>query len=328
MISVVIPAYNAAGTIAGTLHALRCQTMPRHHYEIVVVDDGSSDGTCQVVGQYVRRDESPTVQLIRQAHQGAAAARNAGAYAAQGDIIVFLDSDCVPAPDWLENLVAPLAWDDVVGGSGYVRTRQRSLLPRFVQLEYDERYERVAQREYIDFISSATAAYQREAFIEAGGFDTAMLGAEDVDLSFRLAGAGRKLVFVPDAVVYHTHPETLQAYVIRKFKYAFWRANVYGRYPRKVADDSRTPHTQKLQILLSPLVGMSILGSVLWRPLRLVAALTSAGFLASSAGFVKRVWRADPLVALVAPFLQLVSAWAAAAGLAAGIANRAVDGRQ
>lgn len=352
MISVVIPAYNAAHTITAGLRALEDQTVPRHRYEIIVVDDGSADDTADVVEQYIqsealtsqlghsgnpagsatlagerqlephRAEELSSIRLICQHHRGAAAARNTGAQAARGDVVVFLDADCVPASDWLECLVAPLGVDSVVGAGGRVRTQQQGLLPRFVQLEYDDRYNRIARHRYIDFISSATAAYRRDAFLRVDGFDTTMLGAEDVDLSFRLAEAGHKLVFAPDAVVYHTHPESLWAYVRRKFRYAFWRAAVYGRHPGKVAADSRTPQSQKLQIALAPIIGLSLLGGLVWRPLLVVAGIALVVFLATAAGLVRRAWRTDPLIGLGAPMFLLASACAAAAGLAAGILRR------
>jgi len=336
--SVVIPAYNAAGTITASLQALQNQTVPCQQYEIIVVDDGSTDGTSEVVEQFIQSheltaearqpagglgDELPAaLKLLRQPHRGAAAARNAGAQAARGDIIIFLDADCAPAPDWLERLAASLTGDGVAGAGGRVSTQQRGLIPRFVQLEYDERYERVARRRYIDFISSATAAYREPAFHEIGGFDTTMLGAEDVDLSFRLAEAGHKLVFAPDAIVYHTHPESLWAYVRRKFKYAFWRAALYGRHPGKMAADSRTPQTQKLQIVLAPIIGLCAIGGVVWRPLLLVAGVAAGVFLATAVAFMRRAWQTDPLIALLSPVLLFASAVAAAAGLAAGLLQR------
>lgn len=351
MISIVIPTYNAAGTITAGLRALQHQTIPHHQCEIIVVDDGSTDDTTEIVEQFIALaglpteqahalavtphtvnstepppagDQGPTVaiKLLQQSHQGAAAARNTGAQAARGDTIVFLDADCVPAPDWLERLVALLNSESVVGAGGRVQTHQPGLLPRFIQMEYDERYDRIAQHRYIDFISSATAAYRRDAFQEIGGFDTTMLGAEDVDLSFRLAEADYKLVFASDAVVYHTHPESLWAYVRRKFKYAFWRAAVYGRHPGKVAGDSRTPQTQKLQIALAPVIGMSLVGGLMWRPLFLVAGIGLGAFLATAAGFIRRAWQTDRAISLSAPLFLLASAGAAAAGLAAGILHR------
>ncbi len=330
MVSVVIPAHNAAGTIAASLRALENQTIPRHLYEIIVVDDGSTDGTAEAARQFMPSSGSanpsdetaPLAKLIRQPHQGAAAARNAGARVARGDVILFLDADCIPAPDWLERMLSHVSMDGVAGAGGRIQTRQQCLIPRFIQIEYDERYERVARYRSVDFVSSATAAYRRETFQAIGGFDTAMLGAEDVDLSFRLAEAGYKLVFAPDAVVYHPHPVTLWAYVRRKFQYARWRAAVYSRHPRKVADDSRTPQAQKLQIALAPIIVLGLLSGMVWRPLLIMAGLAAGAFLATAGSLMRRAWQVDPRIALASPALLFASAMAAAAGLAVGTFQR------
>ena len=89
LISVVIPAYNAQDDLGNRLDALERQTVPREEYEIIVVNDGSSDGTREIA---TRRDAI----LISQPHRGAAATRNAGAHRAHGEIILFTDADCVP----------------------------------------------------------------------------------------------------------------------------------------------------------------------------------------------------------------------------------------
>ena len=130
MISVVVPAYNAREAIAECLEALLHQTVPRDRYEVIVVDDGSSDGTAEVVRPY-------GVKLLQQANQGPAAARNLGVAHAQGEIILFTDADCAPHADWIEQLTRPLLDDEIVGSKGVYRTRQRGLLPRFIQLEYE-----------------------------------------------------------------------------------------------------------------------------------------------------------------------------------------------
>jgi glycosyltransferase involved in cell wall biosynthesis len=105
-VSVVVPAFNAAGTLGDCLTALLNQSVPRSSYEIIVVDDGSLDATADVATSYCDQG----VRLVRQHNQGAAGARNTGVAHAGGDLLLFTDSDCAPQPDWIERMVA--AFDD------------------------------------------------------------------------------------------------------------------------------------------------------------------------------------------------------------------------
>ena len=117
--SVIIPAYNAEKHLPACLQALQSQTIDRSLYEVIVVDDGSTDRTALVCGDF------PGVRVLSQANQGPAAARNNGAKTAQADIVLFTDSDCEPFPDWIEQMISPFLRDaDVVGVKGAYRTRQ------------------------------------------------------------------------------------------------------------------------------------------------------------------------------------------------------------
>lgn len=238
--SVIIPAYNSADTIEDTLKALKNQT--EKGFEVIAVDDGSTDDTREVVSRY-------PVKLLNQGHRGPAAARNLGAKMAKGDVLVFTDSDCVPAKDWLEEMLKPLKDPNIVGAQGRYETKQRELIALFAQYEIEERYERMRKREYIDFIGSYSAAYRRKVFLEVGGFDETfpMASGEDPDLSFRLAEKYR-MVFNPKAVVFHHHPDTLPSYLKKKFYRAYWRVVLYKKHAGKMVKDTYTPQTLKLQI--------------------------------------------------------------------------------
>jgi glycosyltransferase involved in cell wall biosynthesis len=101
LISAVVPTFNRIATLRQTLTALAAQDYP--DYEIIVVDDGSSDGTGDVVTR-----EFPAVRYVRQPNRGPAAARNVGIRAALGDIVAFTDDDCLPPVDWLSRLAGRL----------------------------------------------------------------------------------------------------------------------------------------------------------------------------------------------------------------------------
>jgi len=320
LISVVVPAYNAREAIAECLEALLHQTVPRDRYEVIVVDDGSSDGTAEVVRPY-------GVKLLQQANQGPAAARNLGVAHAQGEIILFTDADCAPHADWIEQLTRPLLDDEIVGSKGVYRTRQRGLLPRFIQLEYEEKYERLGKRRYIDFVDAYSAGYRRDVFLAAGGFDEVfpVPSAEDVELSFRLASQGYRLVFVPQARVNHRHAESLWTYLRRKFNYGYWRVLVYSRYPRKALADSHTPQSLKAQVILAMLAASLVAGLVVMLAPWEVAASSLLIFLASTLPFVLRAVRQDVTVGLLSPFLLFLRGLALGVGLLVGAVHLAAE---
>ncbi len=165
------------------------------------------------------------MRLINQANGGPAAARNRGALEAQGAIILFTDDDCVPMPDWLDAMLEPFQDPEVIGVKGVYRTRQKSVVARFVQIEYEDRYRLMAGLPCIDFIDTYSAAFRRDRFLEMNGYDTSfpVACAEDIELSYRMSARGWKMKFVPGAIVYHTHPDTLWRYLKKKYKFAFWR---------------------------------------------------------------------------------------------------------
>ncbi len=251
--SVIIPAYNAAHTIQACLAALHQQTiLPA---EIIVVDDGSKDATPALVREY------PRVKLITQSNQGPARARNVGAGKAVGDIIVFLDSDCVPEKNWLEEILSPFDDESIVGVQGAYRSHQKSIVARFDQLDIETRYHRMEKafaQGKLDWIGSYSAAYRRSVFAASKGFDETFPKAsgEDAELSYRLASQGKKLAFNPSAIVYHTHPETLGKYLKIKFFRAYWRMRMYVKFPQKMVADSYTPQSLKAGIIAGPLVGV------------------------------------------------------------------------
>ena len=108
------------------------------------------------------------VIVLSQTNAGPAAARNPGARAAAGDILLFTDADCVPASDWVERMVAPFADPAVAGTKGEYRTRQRALIARFVQQEYQDRYDRMVGQSSIYFVDTYSAGYRRNLFLAAG----------------------------------------------------------------------------------------------------------------------------------------------------------------
>ena len=311
--SIVVPTYNGARRIGKCLDALVSQPFGQQ-VEILVVNDGSSDDTASVVHSF------SGVRLINQSNAGPAAARNRGAREARGSIILFTDDDCVPMPGWIDAMLAPFQNPEVVGAKGVYRTRQTALVARFVQIEYEDRYRLMANQRDIDFVDTYSAAFRRERFLEMGGYDTSfpVACAEDAELSYRMSARGWKMRFVPEAVVYHTHPDDLASYLRKKYKFAFWRMLAVRKNPAKGVKDSHTPQIMKLQLLLAPLLLIAATIDFAMRPAIPVSALAMAMFLLSTLPFAWRAVRKDAKVGMLSPFLLAARAGAQFLGVARG----------
>ena len=313
-VSIVIPTFNGAARIGKCLEALLPQTAPISA-EILVVDDGSSDGTRDVVSRYA------SVRLISQANAGPAAARNRGALEAKGTIILFTDDDCVPTSDWLAAMTKPFEDPEVVGVKGAYRTRQKSLVARFVQADYEDRYRLMSALPEIDFIDTYAAAFRRDRFLEMNGYDTSfpVACAEDIELSYRMSERGWKMKFVPTAIVYHTHPDRFWLYMKKKYKFAFWRMLALRKNPKKTLKDSHTPQVMKAQLLFAPALLLAICCDLVLHPGVPARAVVSIAFLLSTLPFAGRAIRKDPIVGLISPFLLAARSCAQLFGVAGGV---------
>jgi lipopolysaccharide/colanic/teichoic acid biosynthesis glycosyltransferase/glycosyltransferase involved in cell wall biosynthesis len=335
--SVVVPVFNGARSITLCLDALAQQTVDCAHYEVIVVDDGSTDGTAQIVQRWVAQHPTMPLQLLQQPNGGAAAARNTGAHAACAEIILFTDADCAPLPHWMETLLEAFADPATAGAKGTYLTNQSSLVARFVQSEYEDRYDLMAQHAQIDFIDTYSAAYRRAIFWENQGFDPLFRICEDQEFSFRLSQKGYRMVFVPRAQVRHLHDENVVEYFQRKYSIGFWKSLLTRLHPERMVHDTHTPQALKVQIVLCALLlGLSILGvAAFWLPLLrwawLLFGLAVAAFLITMLPFWSKLARRSYGLALIAPLLVFTRALALGSGYLNGsihFAGRTPGNRQ
>jgi glycosyltransferase involved in cell wall biosynthesis len=309
-VTVVIPARDARDDVLRCLESLRRQTVAPA--EIVVVDDGSGDGTAEAAAAQGAR-------VVRQERLGASHARNRGVVAASGEYVCFLDADCIAEPRWLEELCRPLREDPSLAGTiGRYETGQSSLIARFVQLEVEDRYRRMAARDRIDFLNSGTCAFRGE-LIARYPFDPRFQRLEDVELSFRLARDGHAMAYVPGAVVKHRHPESLAALLRRKFNYARYALPLYRQYPAKATGDTSTPQSRRWRLALLG-VFVLLLPFVWIHPALLVASLAAAaGSLAFSARTIWSGFRISPQLGVVTMACLFAGSIAFVAGTARGV---------
>jgi N-acetylglucosaminyl-diphospho-decaprenol L-rhamnosyltransferase len=233
----VVPSWDGLEVLRECLRALMLQTVD---CEVVVVDNGSVDGTAAAVAA-----EFPDVLLVRlEENVGFGRAVNLGAERATGDVLLVVNNDAVPAPDFAERMVAPFA-DPAVGMAAGVLT-QRPHPDRVdsagVELDVTVGSWDLGWNAPVASLGTRTpagpcggaAAYRASAWRDAGGFDPALFAYwEDVDLALRLRRAGWASAFVPDALALHRHGATLGAATpLQRRLDAFGRGFVLGRHGR------------------------------------------------------------------------------------------------
>jgi len=256
-ISIIIPSYNAEKTIIQALKGLENQT--RKDFEVVVVDDGSTDSSFELVKSY-KNKSGLSIRLIKQQNAGPANARNIGVEHSAGDIIIFLDSDCLPPENWVEEMVRPLNYKIAGCNCGYKVRNKESLIARYIDYEIAKRHEKLIGKS-IDTIGTYSASFIKSVFNEAGGFDPKYKAAsgEDFDFAFNVKKVGYDLFFIDKTFVYHHHPDSLKKYLKQQFSRGYWRVKMYLRNRDKITKgDSYTGYEAQVQFILSLFVLLSI----------------------------------------------------------------------
>jgi glycosyltransferase involved in cell wall biosynthesis len=207
-LSVITPTYNRQPILEKCLSALEAQDIPADSpisgYELLVVDDGSTDGTVAWLEQSAQR--FPHVRLVQQDHQGITFARNLGVAEAKGDVVVFVDSDLIVNSGFLQAHGAALQASQQAQGCDRSFTYGRNVSTANFEDPTSEPYK------LTDFsgayFETNNVAIPRHWIIEAGWFDTQFnqYGWEDLELGMRLKKLGLTLVKCPEAVGYHYHP--------------------------------------------------------------------------------------------------------------------------
>lgn len=245
MVSIIIPVYNGGTIIGDCLASLGRLNYPRDLYEVIVVENGSTDNTVEVVKQY-------PVIFLNCEKRGPAPARNLGLQASKAEIAAFLDADCVAHCDWLAELVRPFQDPQVGAAAGLISSYPRpegNFIDRF-----SDQFPPLVNfwsgpGEFLPHLYTANASYRRAPLIELGGFNPSMQTGEDVDLSWRFQlHTDYKVVYVPEAVVYHRHRST-SASLARQYRQYGYGEIILDTLYRKYPGYPRTPSYQMKRIL-------------------------------------------------------------------------------
>lgn len=197
-VSVVVPAYNENARIAGCVASLLAQDYPRELLRIIVVDNGSTDGTFATIQSIAG------IVALQERTPGSYAARNLGLRHVESDVVCFTDADCTAASDWVRSAVRHLASDAVGVVAGRVQL-DSSGGRRATASELFEKAFAFRQEQNVRANGCVTANWcsRSQLLRELGGFDATLRSGGDRDLSERIAKAGHRIVYAPDAVVHH-----------------------------------------------------------------------------------------------------------------------------
>jgi GT2 family glycosyltransferase len=241
-VSIIVCSYNGAKTLAACLESLGKLNYPE--YEVILVDDGSTDDTAYVAAQF------PNVHYIHQSNHGLSHARNTGAAAARGDVLVYTDSDCMADADWLYYLIGTLVSGNYAGvGGPNVPPPAENWVQACVAAAPGGPSHVLLTDTVAEHIPGCNMAFYRWAFESVGGFDPEYRKAgDDVDFCWRVQQAGGVIAFSPAAIVWHHRRFTLRAFIkqqqgygeaesLLRFKHliffgptgtAKWRGQIYG----------------------------------------------------------------------------------------------------
>lgn len=246
----MVPCFNAEKTIGKCIDACLDQDYP--NVEVVVVDDGSSDSSVEILRRY------GNIQVISQPQKGPAKARNLGWRSSSGEIICFTDSDCIPNSNWVSRIVVSYKDANVGGvGGGYDIANPESWLARCIHEEIRERHLRM--HDEVDYLGSFNVSYARRVLDEVGGFDEGFkkASAEDNDISYRVRKLGHTLLFDANNCVAHHYVEHFWSYMRKQFWRGYWRISLYKRHGDMLGGDDYADLFDFLQLPLSLAAGIA-----------------------------------------------------------------------
>lgn len=235
--SIIIPTYNRPEQLDRCLSAITALDYPRNRFEVIVVDDGGSRTLEPVIDPFGKNID---ITLLKEAHMGLSAARNAGALRGKGEILAFMDDDCMPSENWLTSLAVRFGQTPNLGVGGRTInalaenpfSTASQLLIDYLCHYYNKRPDRAR------FSSGSNLNFSTDAFHAVGGFNTRLsLGSgEDREICYRWILSGRPFVYAPEVVVYHYHFLTWRTFIRQHFNYGRGSLQFRREHARQTQD--------------------------------------------------------------------------------------------
>jgi GT2 family glycosyltransferase len=228
-ISVLICTYNGSRTLVETLDAVRRLEYPS--FEVIVVNDGSTDSSAEIAGTYGHR-------VISTPNRGLSCARNTGLDAASGEIIAYLDDDAAPDPHWLTYLALGFTDESIVAvGGPNIPVAGQGVVADAVAMSPGNPTHVLLDDRVAEHIPGCNSSFRRQALRDIGGFDARFrIAGDDVDCCWRLQAAGGTIAYSPAAVVFHHRRSSIGAYLRQQRNYGRAEALLERKWPERYSD--------------------------------------------------------------------------------------------
>lgn len=215
-VSVIVPVFNSENTLKQCIESILNTDYPKSKREIVVVDNNSNNQTKNILNMF--KDQ---IKIVHEYKKGAAAARNKGIENSGGDIIAFTDSDCVVDSNWLKNIVKPLADPEVgISGGKILAKTPCNSIEKYGEKIHD--HKKAIEDFNIPYVITMNWASRTNVLKDAGMFNEDMIRCQDSDLSRRIFNSGYRLVYVDEAIVYHSNRKTLSTLFYQGYIHGYW----------------------------------------------------------------------------------------------------------
>jgi cellulose synthase/poly-beta-1,6-N-acetylglucosamine synthase-like glycosyltransferase len=226
-VSIVVPTYNRGEALLTCINSLFALSYPADRYEVVIVNDGSSDDTEKVL-RSCEKNAKCAYKWFTQKNAGIAGARNTGIKNSSGEIICFTDDDCVADKNWITELLKGFDKESVGGVGGNVKAEWLSN----VYDRYAEDAGLLSQEKFksMNFLIGCNSAYRKAVLEKIGYYDVFLNACEDLDLSIKTQLSGYTLNYVPEAIIYHIHRASLKGLFSQQYRNGIGFIRLHKKY--------------------------------------------------------------------------------------------------
>jgi len=242
-VSILVSVYNSESTIEKCLDSIMALKYPREKLEVIVVDDGSTDKTRELVKDY-------SIQLVRKEHGGYPSTMNTGIRVAKGDVILNIDSDTYISEDWLVKVFEEFKDPKVGVVGGYVATAPTSSFwAKMAGFESEDREDKMNSK-YVDFVTSTCTAYRKELFSNIGLFNEDLRRGSDEELTQRALRAEWKIVLRKDVICYH-EGASLAEYFRKQVLNIIYEVKSFLQHPELLSGKKQHPPSLYIPLILT-----------------------------------------------------------------------------